>query len=125
MPSTSDRAFVAQFVSDLDHDGNSEFDGLPGWLFKNFVCYIDIPEPSARYANNHFPNFIVWGTDFVLNIQPPLGRKLVRVRWRENLEGFEQPRDHPYRRKPRRPFKVTSYPGVDTMVFPPPLVIRT
>ncbi|KAL0639553.1 DNA ligase (ATP) [Maublancomyces gigas] len=47
MPSTSDRAFVAQFVSDLDHDGSSEFDGLPGWLFKNFVCYIDIPEPSA------------------------------------------------------------------------------
>lgn len=125
MPSTFDKAFVAQFVSDIDHNGNSEFDGLPGWLFKNFVCYIDIPEPSARYANNHFPSFIVWGTNFVLTIQFPLGGKLVPVRWRENHEGFEQPRNHAYRRKPQRPFKATSYPGVDTMVFLPPLVIRT
>lgn len=59
MPSAFDKAFVAQFDSDIDHDGNSKFDGLPGWLFKNFMCYIDIPEPSARYANNYPPKFIV------------------------------------------------------------------
>lgn len=60
MPSTFDKAFAAQFVSDLDHHGHSEFDELPGWLFKNFVCYIDIPKSCARYLNSYISSFIFW-----------------------------------------------------------------
>lgn len=59
MPGTFDRAFAAQFVSDLDHHGHSEFDELPGWLFKNFVCYIDIPKSGSRYSNSYLKLHIV------------------------------------------------------------------
>lgn len=60
MPGKFDRAFAMQFISDLSNHGHSEFDGLPGWLFKGFVCYIDIPESSARYVNSRLLGLIVW-----------------------------------------------------------------
>lgn len=59
MPGTFDRAFAAQLVSDLGN-GHCEFGELPGWLFKDFVCYIDTTELDTRYANSYLPSFTVW-----------------------------------------------------------------
>lgn len=41
MPGTFDRIFAMDFIKGLDTQDQQELDGLPGWMFKNLVIYID------------------------------------------------------------------------------------
>lgn len=58
MSGTSDRVLASQFLKDLNHLCRAEFDGLPGWVFRGFVAYVDIPrenDSGAGYVNTPVP----------------------------------------------------------------------
>jgi DNA ligase-4 len=52
MPGNFDRTFAMDFIKGLDSHDQQELDGLPGWMFKNFVIYIDTPNQSSNQSSN-------------------------------------------------------------------------
>jgi hypothetical protein len=52
MSTNIEHIFMAKFIQTLDHDNFHSFDGLPGWIFRELVIYIDTlnsKESKARH----------------------------------------------------------------------------
>lgn len=56
MSTNIERVFTAEFIQTLDHDNFHSFDGLPGWIFRELVIYIDTL--NSNESKSRHPAFV-------------------------------------------------------------------